>query len=150
MRRHLFARTVPLLAVLVVALVPSSTAQPATMRLVDVQGVSSVDTGVDGVTWVLLLGSDASGTVPLEDGQTDAIQLLGLHPSGAAAAIGIPRDTLVDLGGERGRIDAHWTWVARVSPPRSSRNSSASLPTTCWSPVPRATWAWPTWWATWR
>ena len=88
-----------------VALVPSSTAQPATMRLVDVQGVSSVDTGVDGVTWVLLLGSDASGTVPLEDGQTDAIQLLGLHPSGAAAAIGIPRDTLVDLGGERGRIN---------------------------------------------
>ena len=105
MRRLLLARTLPLLAVLVVALMPSSAVQPTTMRLVDVQGVSSVDTGDDGVTWVLLLGSDASGTVPLEDGQTDAIQLLGLHPSGAAAAIGIPRDTLVDLGDERGRIN---------------------------------------------
>jgi LCP family protein required for cell wall assembly len=52
------------------------------------------------MVWVLVLGQD-------DVGDTDAIQLLGIDTgTGAAAAIGFPRDSWVDLGdGRMGRIN---------------------------------------------
>jgi LCP family protein required for cell wall assembly len=60
--------------------------------LTKVETADGYDAGAD-VVWVLVLGED--------DGRdTDAIQLLGIDVrTGAAAGIGIPRDTWVDLGG---------------------------------------------------
>jgi LCP family protein required for cell wall assembly len=50
----------------------------------------------DGVVWTLVLGEDA-------EGQTDFIQLLGIDfGTGAAAAIGIPRDSWFELSPEVG------------------------------------------------
>jgi LCP family protein required for cell wall assembly len=84
-------RLVPVLVVLGMT-IPSSGIRPTTLSLTEVQTAGGYDVGSD-VVWVLVLGKD-------DVGDTDAIQLLGIDVrSGAAAAIGIPRDTWVDLGG---------------------------------------------------
>jgi LCP family protein required for cell wall assembly len=77
-------------------LVPDAQTSPTVISLVAVEETTAVDFG-DGVVWVLALGSDARGPDPLE-GNADAIELIAINfESGAAAAIGIPRDTLVDV-----------------------------------------------------
>jgi polyisoprenyl-teichoic acid--peptidoglycan teichoic acid transferase len=80
--------------------IPGSGVQPTTITLTKVETADGYDVGSD-VVWVLVLGED-----DLQD--TDAIQLLGIDVrTGAAAGIGIPRDTWVDLGnGEMGKINA--------------------------------------------
>jgi polyisoprenyl-teichoic acid--peptidoglycan teichoic acid transferase len=90
------ARAVMMLA-LVAMVVPGATVHPTTLSLSRVETAKSVDFQ-DGVVWVLVLGSDADDGRTLSEGDTDAIELLGLDlESGAAAAIGIPRDSWVDL-----------------------------------------------------
>ncbi len=75
-----------------VLLVPESQTAPTAISLVQVEEATAVDFG-DGVVWVLALGAD-------EQDNADAIELIALNfESGAAAAIGIPRDTKVDLDG---------------------------------------------------
>jgi LCP family protein required for cell wall assembly len=52
------------------------------------------------VEWVLLLGSDARPGQSVTRSRADAIQLVGINTrTGAATAIGIPRDSWVDVPG---------------------------------------------------
>jgi LCP family protein required for cell wall assembly len=90
----LVLRVLPIVLLLLVA-VPGSGVRPATLSLARVQTADAYDVGRD-VVWVLVLGAD-------QDADTDAIQLLGISTrTGAAAAIGVPRDTYVDLHGDLG------------------------------------------------
>jgi polyisoprenyl-teichoic acid--peptidoglycan teichoic acid transferase len=91
-------RLLPVVAALAIV-IPGSAVQPATMTLTKVVTADGYDAGAD-VVWVLVLGED-------DVGDTDAIQLLGIDVrTGAAAGIGFPRDSWVDLGhGEMGRIN---------------------------------------------
>ena len=83
-------RLLPLLAVLAIS-VSGSGLQPTTLSLTKLHTADGYDMG-DDVVWVLVLGED-------DLGHTDAIQLLGIDVrTGAAAAIGFPRDTWVELG----------------------------------------------------
>jgi polyisoprenyl-teichoic acid--peptidoglycan teichoic acid transferase len=84
-------RLLPVVAVLTFV-VPGSGVQPTVLSLTKVTTAAGYDVGSD-VVWVLVLGEDSGH-------DTDAIQLLGIDVrTGAAAAIGIPRDTWVDFGG---------------------------------------------------
>ena len=86
-----------LLVALVALVVPGASVHPTTLSLSRVATAKSVDFD-DGVVWVLVLGSDARDGSTLREGNTDAIELLALDlESGAAAAIGIPRDFWVPL-----------------------------------------------------
>ncbi|MET0524869.1 MAG: LCP family protein [Nocardioides sp.] len=81
-------------------LVPDAGVHRTTISLTKVESAKSVDFA-DGVVWLLVLGSDARPGTPLDKGNTDAIQLVGLDlQSGRAAGIGIPRDAYVDLPGD--------------------------------------------------
>lgn len=97
-------RAVLLLAV-VALVVPGATVHPTTLSLSQGTAAKSVDFE-DGVVWVLVLGSDAEDGSSLRQGNTDAIELLALDlESGAAAAIGIPRDFWVGLPKGSARIN---------------------------------------------
>jgi LCP family protein required for cell wall assembly len=97
----LLHRALPLLvgALVLCVLVPDSASQPSALSLTKVTTAAGYDAGSE-VVWVLVLGEDSGH-------DTDAIQLLGIDVgTGAAAGIGIPRDSWVDLGdGEMGRIN---------------------------------------------
>jgi polyisoprenyl-teichoic acid--peptidoglycan teichoic acid transferase len=94
-----------LLVALVALVVPGASVHPTTLSLSQVATAKSVDFQ-DGVVWVLVLGSDAEDGSTLRLGNTDAIELLALDlETGAAAAIGIPRDFWVPLPGGRDRIN---------------------------------------------
>ena len=55
----------------------------------------------DGVVWILALGSDARPGQDVLEGNTDAIQLVGLDlASGRAAGLGIPRDSWLEIPGD--------------------------------------------------
>jgi polyisoprenyl-teichoic acid--peptidoglycan teichoic acid transferase len=92
-------RFLPVVVALAIAL-PTAGVHPTTLTLTKVETAQGYDAGPD-VVWVLVLGSD-------DIGDTDAIQLLGIDVrTGAAAAIGFPRDSWVDLGnGQMGKINA--------------------------------------------
>src|SRR5215510_3860726 len=84
-------RLLPVVLVLGIV-IPSSGVRPTTLNLTKVETADGFDVGRD-VVWVLVLGEDSGG-------DTDAIELLGIDArTGAAAGIGIPRDSWVDLGG---------------------------------------------------
>lgn len=86
-----------LLVGLLLLMVPDSGPGSSTLRLVRVESARAVD--FDEVVWVLAVGSD-SRTDDVADGNTDAIELIGVDlQSGAAVALGIPRDLWVDLDG---------------------------------------------------
>ena len=73
--------------------VPDAEVHPATISLTKIESAKDVDFS-DGVVWILALGSDARPGQDVQDGNTDAIQLVGLDlASGRAAGIGIPRDS---------------------------------------------------------
>ena len=93
--------------VLVVALsVPAPSVQPASISLTTVETAHAVDFG-DGVFWVLALGSDARPGTAVTQGNTDAIQLIGIDgPGGRAVGIGIPRDSWVTLPDGDDRINS--------------------------------------------
>jgi LCP family protein required for cell wall assembly len=96
-------RLTPLLlgAVLAVAAVtvPDSTVKPADMVLVELERATSVDVNPD-VLWILAVGSDARPGEDMTRTRADALQLVGLNTrTGAATAIGIPRDSYVPIPG---------------------------------------------------
>ena len=94
------------LAALVALVVPAASVRPATITLTTVERASAVDFGEEDVVWVLVLGSDAKGSTPVDKGNTDAIQLLGFDmDTGSAAGIGIPRDSWVELPDGFARIN---------------------------------------------
>lgn len=87
--------------VLLLALVglPRAAAQPPQLSIVAAGDAKTVDFE-DGVVWFLLLGSDARPGTDVLEGNSDAIQLVGIDfDSGAAAAIGVPRDTWLEVQG---------------------------------------------------
>ena len=73
-------------------IVPGGAVQPAAISLYGVERAKGVDFD-DGELWVLVLGADS-------EGRTDAIHLVGIDSANSsAAALGIPRDTWLDLPG---------------------------------------------------
>jgi len=109
---HLF-RTLALVVVLgLVALtVPDSAVRPAELSLVKLKGADGVDVG-DDVIWILAIGSDARPGETMTRSRGDAIQLVGLNTrTGAASAIGIPRDSWVPIPGYgSNRVNASLTF----------------------------------------
>ena len=94
------------LVTLLALVVPGATVRPASITLTRVEGASAVDFRDEDVVWILVLGSDAKGSTPVDEGNTDAIELLGLDvDNGAAAGIGIPRDSWVELPDGFARIN---------------------------------------------
>ena len=80
-------------------LAPSSTVKPTDLALVKLKSATSVDVSPD-VVWILAVGSDARPGEDMTHTRGDALQLIGLNTkTGAAAAIGIPRDSYVSIPG---------------------------------------------------
>ncbi|GAA4695329.1 LCP family protein [Nocardioides conyzicola] len=90
-------------AVLAVAalVVPDSAVQSTEIELVKVKRAESVDVSPD-VVWILAVGSDARPGEDMTHTRGDALQLVGMNTrTGAATAIGIPRDSWVPIPGHR-------------------------------------------------
>lgn len=102
-------RLVPLAVVLALTalVVPPAAVREAPATLVRIEHADNVDIS-DKVVWVLLLGSDARVGQPVLRSRADAIQLVGINTrSRAAIAIGIPRDSYVDVPGHgRNKINS--------------------------------------------
>jgi LCP family protein required for cell wall assembly len=102
-RPHLW-RAGRLLALgLVVALcatvAPSSTVKPTDLALIKLKQATTVDVNPD-VVWILAVGSDARPGEDMTHTRGDALQLIGMDTrTGAAAAIGVPRDSYVEIPG---------------------------------------------------
>lgn len=80
-------------------LAPSSSVKPTDLALVEVGRASSVDLSPD-VVWIMAVGSDARPGEDMTHTRGDALQLIGINTTtGAAAAIGIPRDSYVSIPG---------------------------------------------------
>lgn len=85
-----------ILGVLAVGL-PNSAAPRDDVLLMKTQTASGVDAGSD-VIWILGIGSDARPWEPMLETRGDALQLVGINTkTGAATAIGIPRDSWVAI-----------------------------------------------------
>jgi LCP family protein required for cell wall assembly len=79
--------------------VPDSTVKPPDMMLVEVERATTVDVNPD-VLWILAVGSDARPGEEVTRTRGDALQLVGINTrTGAATAIGIPRDSYVPIPG---------------------------------------------------
>ena len=87
--------------------VPDSEVRPTETALVKVQRAQGADVSPD-VVWILGLGSDARPGQRITRSRADAIQLVGINTrTGAASAIGIPRDSWVSIPGRgSNRINA--------------------------------------------
>lgn len=93
----------PLLGALllgVLLLVPDAAVQPTQVALVKVHRASGVALGDDDIIWIAAIGSDARPGEDMSHSRGDALQLIGIDTrTGAAAAIGIPRDSWVSVPG---------------------------------------------------
>jgi polyisoprenyl-teichoic acid--peptidoglycan teichoic acid transferase len=100
---------VPLALVLAVTafVVPPAAVREAPATLVKVERAENVDAPAH-VLWVLMLGSDAREGQAVLRSRADAIQLVGINTrTGAATAIGIPRDSYVNVAGHgRNKINS--------------------------------------------
>jgi polyisoprenyl-teichoic acid--peptidoglycan teichoic acid transferase len=88
-------------AVLAVAalVVPDSAVKSTEIELVKVDRAGGIDASPD-VIWILAVGSDARPGESMTRTRGDALQLVGLNTkTGAATAIGIPRDSWVPIPG---------------------------------------------------
>jgi LCP family protein required for cell wall assembly len=99
-----FRRLVTLAVVLAVAalVVPDSAVKPTEMELVKLDRAAGVDypAGDKDVVWILAVGSDARPGEVMTHTRGDALQLVGMDlKTGAATAIGIPRDSWVSIPG---------------------------------------------------
>lgn len=108
-----WARTALLVLCLAVVgiTIPDSAVRPAEVSLVKLRGAEGVDVG-DQVIWILAVGSDARPGQAMTSTRGDAIQMIGLNTrTGAASAIGIPRDAWVSIPGYgRNRVNAALTF----------------------------------------
>lgn len=102
--RSRFPRAMRLLTLAVVLttaalVVPSSAVSSTEMVLVKVDRATGVDLSPD-VVWILAVGSDARPGEAMTRARGDALQLVGMNTrTGAATAIGIPRDSWVSIPG---------------------------------------------------
>ncbi len=95
---------VMLAVVLAVAavVVPDSAVKPTEVALVKLNRASGVDypEASKDVVWILAVGSDARPGEVMTRARGDALQLVGMNlKTGAATAIGIPRDSWVPIPG---------------------------------------------------
>ena len=103
-RRTRLTRALRLLGIGVVlavcaTLAPTSTVKSTDLALVKLKNATSVDVSPD-VVWILAVGSDARPGEDMTRTRGDALQLIGMNTkTGAAAAIGIPRDSYVSIPG---------------------------------------------------
>lgn len=106
--KRLLRTTVLTVVLAVVAVViPNGGVAPTYVTLVKFEHAAGVDTDPD-VIWILAVGSDARrGQDPLRS-RGDTLQLVGMDTrTGAATAIGIPRDSWVSIPGHgSNRINA--------------------------------------------
>ncbi|WP_408898977.1 LCP family protein [Nocardioides sp. R1-1] len=80
-------------------LVPDSAPAPTHFTLVKIDRAAGVDVDPD-VVWILAVGSDARPGEDPERTRGDALQLVGIDTrTGAATAVGIPRDSWVPIPG---------------------------------------------------
>jgi polyisoprenyl-teichoic acid--peptidoglycan teichoic acid transferase len=94
-------RGVTLAVVLTLAalLVPDSAVKPTQIELVKIQHATGVDADKN-IVWILAVGSDARPGEDMTHTRGDALQLVGMNlETGAAAAIGVPRDSWVPIPG---------------------------------------------------
>ena len=101
-----------LVLALTALVVPSSTVASTQSVLVKVERASGVDLPGDDTVWVLAVGSDARPGEDMLRTRGDALQLVGMNlRTGAATAIGIPRDSYVSIPGHGvGRVNAALTY----------------------------------------
>ncbi len=79
--------------------VPNSAVNSTEAALVKVDTADGVDLTPD-VVWILAVGSDARPGEDMTHTRGDALQLIGMNTkTGAAAAIGVPRDSWVSIPG---------------------------------------------------
>lgn len=99
--RRAAARTMLLGAVLAATalVVPDAAVQPTDVSLVRVRQASGVSAD-SPVIWILAVGSDARPGQDMNRARGDALQLVGVNTeTGAATAIGVPRDSWVPIPG---------------------------------------------------
>jgi LCP family protein required for cell wall assembly len=79
--------------------VPASAVKSTEVALVKVHRAAGVDVSPD-VIWILAVGSDARPGEDMTRSRGDALQLIGMNTrTGAAASIGVPRDSWVSIPG---------------------------------------------------
>ena len=98
-------RGVTLAVVLGIAalVIPDSAVKPTEMELVKINRATGVDYDEahnKDVVWILAVGSDARPGEDMTHTRGDALQLIGMNlRTGAASAIGVPRDSWVSIPG---------------------------------------------------
>lgn len=106
-------RLTALAVVLAIAalVVPDSAVRPTEIELVKLRTAQGVDAGKD-VIWILAVGSDARPGEDMTRTRGDALQLIAMNTrTGAASAIGIPRDSWVPIPGYgSNRVNASLTY----------------------------------------
>ena len=91
--------TLAVVLVLAAVLVPDSAVKPTQMTLVKLHRATGVDVDKD-IVWILAVGSDARPGEDMTRSRGDALQLIGMNlRTGAASAIGVPRDSWVSIPG---------------------------------------------------
>jgi LCP family protein required for cell wall assembly len=97
--RRLRLATLGVVLALAALVVPSSAVKPTEITLVKLHRASGIDLSPD-VIWILAVGSDARPGEDMTHSRGDALQLIGMNTkTGAAAAIGVPRDSWVSIPG---------------------------------------------------
>ncbi|WP_122818200.1 LCP family protein [Nocardioides pantholopis] len=110
-RRLLRVTVLGCVLALVAVLLPDSAPRAEQVSLVKMERSASVD--VDpAVVWILAVGSDARPGENMSRTRADALQLIGMNTrTGAASAIGIPRDSWVPIPGHgSSRVNAALTY----------------------------------------
>ena len=110
-RRSLRAVALGLVLATAAVVVPDSAVKPTEMSLVKLRTAQGVD-GSPDVIWIMAVGSDARPGQLMTRTRGDALQLVGMNTkTGAASAIGIPRDSWVSIPGYgSSRINAALTY----------------------------------------
>ena len=96
------AKAVALAGVLALTafVLPPSAVQPTEVALVKIRHAAGVAVGGADVVWILAIGSDARPGELMTRARGDALQLVGINTrTGAATAIGVPRDSWVSIPG---------------------------------------------------
>jgi LCP family protein required for cell wall assembly len=98
-RKALRLGTVGLVLAVAAFVIPDSAVKSTEVALVRVNRAEGVDLSPD-VVWILAVGSDARPGEDMTRSRGDALQLIGMNTrTGAAAAIGVPRDSWVSIPG---------------------------------------------------
>lgn len=99
LRKTLRLATIGLVLGVAALVIPNSAVNSTNVALVKVDSASGVDLTPD-VVWILAVGTDARPGEDMTHVRGDALQLVGMDTkTGAATAIGVPRDSWVDVPG---------------------------------------------------